>query len=128
VKLLLDSHAFYWWDEGDTRLSQAAKAAILDPANEKYVSAASAWEMTIKHNGGKEPGFLRIVSDTSNIMAAHGFLELPITIRHAQVAGGLPSLHRDPFDRMLIAQSIVEAMSLVSGDSVIDLYGSMRLW
>jgi PIN domain nuclease of toxin-antitoxin system len=128
MKLLLDSHTFYWWDEGDNQLSQAAKDAILDPANEKFISAATVWEMTIKYASGKESGFLRIITDTSSIMASHGFRELPITIRDAQVAGSLPVHHRDPFDRMLVAQSIVEGMRLVSSDAILDKYAATRLW
>jgi PIN domain nuclease of toxin-antitoxin system len=128
MRLLLDSHAFYWWDEGAPQLSEAAKDAIADPANDKFVSAATAWEVAIKLASGKEPGLLRIVTDTASIMAAHGFIELPVTIRHAQVAGKLPPHHKDPFDRMLVAQALVEGMRIVSCDTIMDQYAVTRLW
>ena len=128
MRLLLDTHAFLWWLAGDEALSPAARAAIADEANGVFVSAASAWEIATKHRLGKLPGVAAVVADLDGAIAAQGFEALPIGVRHGQAAGALPGPHRDPFDRMLIAQAMLENLVLVSNEQPFDAYGVARLW
>ncbi len=128
MRLLLDTHTLLWWLAGDGALSAAAREAIADTGNGVFVSAATAWEITTKHRIGKLPGAAAIVADFDSIVAAQGFAGLPITLRHGQVAGGLPGPHRDPFDRMLIAQAMLEDLVLVSNETPFDAYGVRRYW
>ncbi|MDB5359024.1 MAG: twitching motility protein PilT [Rhodospirillales bacterium] len=128
MRLLLDTHAFIWWLAGDDALSNAARVAIAEEGNEIFVSAASAWEMTTKHRIGKLPRLDPIAADLESAIAGQGFRELPISLRHGQVAGALPGLHRDPFDRMLIAQAMLDDLVLVSNETPFDAYGVRRLW
>jgi PIN domain nuclease of toxin-antitoxin system len=128
VRLLLDTHALIWWLLGDSALSPAARASIADTRNEVLVSAASAWEIATKHRLGKLPAAAVLAADVGGAVAGQGFVELPITLRQAQVAGGLPGPHRDPFDRMLIAQALLAELVLVSNETVFDRYGVQRLW
>jgi PIN domain nuclease of toxin-antitoxin system len=128
ARLLLDTHALLWWSLDDKALGRKARAAISDPANEIFVSAASAWEIATKFRNGKLPDAAVLALDVAGAVASQGFAELPVTIAHGQRAGALPEPLRDPFDRMLIAQSIVEAMSLISNERLFDRYGVARLW
>ena len=128
MRLLLDTHALLWWLAGDERLSEQARTAIADPANEVYVSAASAWEVTTKHRLGKLPGAGPLAVDFAREVVRQGFRPLEITLVHGQDAGALPGPHRDPFDRMLIAQARREHMALVSNEAAFDGYGVARLW
>jgi PIN domain nuclease of toxin-antitoxin system len=128
VRLLLDTHALLWWLAGDASLSNAAREAIAEEANAVFVSAATAWEISTKHRLGKLPGATALAAGISEAVISQGFGELPITIRHAQAAGALPGPHRDPFDRMLIAQANLEMMTLVSMETVFERYGVHRLW
>ncbi len=128
MRLLLDTHALIWWLLGDDALSTAARNAIADPGNDSFVSAASAWEITTKYRIGKLSEAAFLAADVARIVAAHGFTEVPISIRHGQIAGGLPGIHKDPFDRMLIAQAITEDMAIVSRDAILGAYGVVRLW
>ncbi|MDE2005130.1 MAG: type II toxin-antitoxin system VapC family toxin [Rhodospirillales bacterium] len=128
MRLLLDTHALLWWLAGDQALSPAARAAIEDEANPVLVSAASAWEITTKHRIGKLPGAAALVADIGGAIAGQGFAELPVSLRHGQAAGALPGPHRDPFDRMLIAQALHEGLVLVSNETAFDAYGVGRLW
>jgi PIN domain nuclease of toxin-antitoxin system len=128
MNLLLDTHAFLWWLAGDEALSSAANAAIADESNMIYVSAASVWEIATKHRLGKLPNVDAIATDLAGAIAAQGFADLPITVRHGQLAGALPGPHRDPFDRMLIAQAMVDNLVLVSNEQPFDSYGVARLW
>ena len=121
MQLLLDTHALLWWLAGDTALTTTARAAIADEANSVFVSAASAWEITTKHRIGKLPAVAAIVYDLDRTIRDQGFASLPITLRHGQIAGNLPGQHRDPFDRMLIAQAIAEQLVLVSNETLFDL-------
>ncbi|MGH7126796.1 MAG: type II toxin-antitoxin system VapC family toxin, partial [Stellaceae bacterium] len=105
-----------------------ARAAIIDEQNDVLVSAASAWEIATKHRLGKLPGAAMLVSDIAGAVVAEGFAELPITVAHAAHAGTLPGPHRDPFDRMLIAQAMLEDFVLVSNDAVFEGYAARRLW
>ena len=128
MRLLLDTHAFLWWLAGDEALSEPARASITDQANSIFVSAASAWEITTKHRLGKLPGVSAIVADLDSVVAGHGFVSLAISLRHGQAAGALPGPHRDPFDRMLIAQAMLDDLVVVSNEQPFDAYGVSRLW
>lgn len=127
MRLLLDTHAFLWWLAGDRALPEQVRDEIAK-AQFVYVSAASVWEIATKYRIGKLPGAAAIVGDLSRVIAAEEFTELPIGIRHAEVAGLLPGPHRDPFDRMLIAQATVDELMLVSNEEIFDAYGAQRLW
>ena len=128
MRLLLDTHAFLWWVINDGRLSRAARRAIADEDNDVLVSAASAWEITTKHRLGKLPGTDLIVTDIAGAIANQGFDAFAITVDDAARAGALPGPHRDPFDRMLIAQALTHNLVFVSNESRFDWYGVHRLW
>ena len=128
MRLLLDTHALIWWFTDAPQLSAAARAAIRDEGNEKHVSAASAWEIATKFRLGRLPGAGPLVVDLNDEIARQGFLPLDITVAHGQDAGALDGPHRDPFDRILIAQAIAERMALVSNETAFDAYGVHRLW
>jgi PIN domain nuclease of toxin-antitoxin system len=116
VRLLLDTHVLIWWDEG-ARLSREARAAIVD-ADQVYVSAVSGWEIAIKTALGR----LRPLRTVEEAIVESGFEELPVRLRHAAALGELSSHHRDPFDRMLIAQAQVDGLAIVTRDSAFALY------
>ena len=128
VRVLLDTHAFLWWIADSARLSGAARRMIDDDANSVFVSAASAWEITTKHRIGKLAQAEAVALDVAGSIAGQGFEELAITVDDAARAGRLPGLHRDPFDRVLIAQALVRDLAIVSADKVFDGYGVRRLW
>ena len=128
MRLLLDTHAFLWWLTESSRLSEAVRRAIFDPSNDKLISAASAWEITTKHRLGKLPEADPIASDIPGAIAAQGFQELPVFVADAARAGALPGPHRDPFDRMLIAQALSRDLVLISNDAAFDRYPVRRLW
>lgn len=116
MRLLLDTHVVLWWDSG-ARLSREAAEAIRD-ADEVYVSAASVWEVEIKRALGKIHGSRSL----SRAAAESGFLELPVAFRHAEALVDMPAHHRDPFDRLLVAQAIIEQMHLVTRDQRLLAY------
>jgi PIN domain nuclease of toxin-antitoxin system len=128
MRLLLDTHTLLWWLDGDRRMSKRARALVGREANEVCVSAASAWEITTKWRLGKLPGAADVAADVAGAVASQVFVPLSITLAHAQLAGRLTTDHRDPFDRMLAAQALVEGMPIVSNDEAFDLFGVMRLW
>jgi PIN domain nuclease of toxin-antitoxin system len=128
VRLLLDTHAFLWWLDGDRRLPARVRAVIGNPANEILVSAASVWEITTKARLGKLPAATAVAEDVPACIDAQGFVPLPITVRHAQRAGALAGPLRDPFDRMLIVQAQAEGVSIASGETVFDDYAITRFW
>jgi PIN domain nuclease of toxin-antitoxin system len=129
VRLLLDTHIFLWWVFADPKLSRRARTAIDDDVeNNVFVSAASAWEIATKHRIGKLPDARVVADNVPATVVAEGFSELAISMRHAQRAGDLAGHHRDPFDRMLIAQAILEDLTLVSNERAFDAYGVRRLW
>jgi PIN domain nuclease of toxin-antitoxin system len=128
LQLLLDTHAFLWWLSGDDRLSEKARAALADDTNGIFVSAASAWEISTKHRIGKLEGVAAVVADVTGAISSQGFSALPIGVQHGQLAGSLPGAHRDPFDRMLIAQALLENLLLVSNESLFDSFGVHRFW
>ena len=128
MRLLLDTHAFLWWLTDSPRLSEPARQAIAADTNEVLVSAASAWEITTKYRFGKLPNAEAVARDVAGTIARQDFDELPITVDDAAQAGALPGSHRDPFDRMLIAQALLGNLVLVSNESLFDQYGVHRLW
>ena len=128
MRILLDTHAFLWWLAGSDRLSGVAHDAIADPGNDILISAASGWEIATKHRLGKLPGAEVVVHDVASCIASQGFQELPITVRNGARAGRLPGPHRDPFDRMLIAQALVFDLPIVSIETLFDRYGVNRIW
>ena len=117
MNLLLDTHVLLWWSE-EQRISPEAFEAIADPDNIVYVSAASIWEISIKRASGK----LR-VDDAIFDVRTDDFEPLPITHADARLAGSLPDHHRDPFDRMLVAQALAHDLTLVTRDAQMELYG-----
>jgi PIN domain nuclease of toxin-antitoxin system len=119
MRLLLDTQVVLWWLEGGARLSPPVTAAISSAANAVFVSAASAWEMEIKRALGK----LRSPEDLADQLAHHRFLELPVRITHTSTLRRLPTLHRDPFDRLIVAQAIAERLTIVSADPILARYG-----
>jgi len=130
VKLLLDSHTLLWYALGDPQLSGLAKGLILDPANEIHISPATLWEIAIKVSIGKLALHEPYQSFVDSCLRRYGFLLLPIKPRHTAYLATLPFPrgHKDPFDRMLISQSSVEAMPLLSDDVALDAYGIHRMW
>ena len=128
LRLLLDSHTVIWWFTGDRRLPQIAREAISERTNDKFVSAASAWEIATKYRLGKLPIVDALVNDFRGRVASQGFDELPISVSDGIRAGSLPGPLRDPFDRILIAQALTEDVVLVSNETLFDQYGVRRLW
>jgi PIN domain nuclease of toxin-antitoxin system len=128
VSLLVDSHAFLWFVWNDPNLTSAAKALIEDPARQKLISVASCWEIAIKVGLKKialgEPAATFLPRE----LATNGFGLLEIKLIHATFVETLPLHHKDPFDRLLVAQVMIEKLDLVSADSTLDQYGINRLW
>jgi len=121
VNLLLDTHAFVWWD--NAKLPKGVVARIRK-ATDVYVSAATAWEISIKSALGK----IAVRGDLGEALADYGFLELPISIAHAEAVRALPAIHRDPFDRILVAQAVVEDLVIVSNDETLERYPVRVAW
>ena len=121
MNLLLDTHVLVWWDEG-RRLAAEAREAIAQ-ADLVFVSAASAWEIAIKIGLGR----LRPTRTVEQAAAESGFLELPVTFHHAGLVATLPPHHRDPFDRLLVAQALAEQLTLVSRDPVFRQYEALLI-
>jgi PIN domain nuclease of toxin-antitoxin system len=128
VKLLLDTHAVVWWWLDDPRLPATARAAVAAADNTVCVSAASAWEVATKNRLDKWPDVARIVDEFSDLLRRSRFMPLSVSVEHALLAGALPGPHRDPFDRMLIAQVKEENAVLVSGDAVFRQLGVEVIW
>lgn len=128
MRLLLDSHTLTWAVDDLKKLSSAATVALQDPANELLLSAGSVWEIAIKVGRGKMVLGLPYRQWISQAIADLGLSLLPITVEYADVQASLPDHHRDPFDRLLIAQSLTETIHIVSADRVFDSYGVARLW
>jgi PIN domain nuclease of toxin-antitoxin system len=119
VRLLLDTHALLWALGEPSRLERSARAAVEDGGNDVWVSAASIWEISIKRALGK----LTLTAELEDAIAAAAFTPLPIALAHADRAGALPLHHRDPFDRMLVAQAMLESMTIVTRDPRFEPYG-----
>lgn len=127
MKLLLDTHTFIWFVTDSPRISNTAKTLIEDEYNEKLLSIASVWEMAIKHSTGKLTFELPFISFTTSQMQQNSMQLLNIQIEHLNVVADLPLHHRDPFDRLIIAQATVEQMPIVGIDKVFDSYSVQRL-
>jgi PIN domain nuclease of toxin-antitoxin system len=128
MRLLLDTHAVVWFYLDDPHLSGPAKIAIMAPANEKWVSPATYWEVAIKTSIGKYVLSQPYENFWNNAIEANGFQILPILPRHTALLTTMPYHHRDPFDRLIIAQAQEEGMAIVSADTIIDTYGVSRIW
>lgn len=128
MKLLLDTHALIWWLAGDSALPAKARNAIADEENQIFVSAASAMEICTKFRLGKLPNAAPLATELPRYMAEQGFDELPISLGHAALAGSLTIQHKDPFDRFLIAQALIEGLPLLSNEGAFDTFGVTRLW
>jgi PIN domain nuclease of toxin-antitoxin system len=128
VRLLLDTHTFIWWDSDPSQLSAAAWAACKEPTNEVLLSVASLWEIQIKHQLGKLDLRQPLPEIVTHQQTANGLRLLLINPLHVFALNQLPSIHRDPFDRLLIAQANTEDATLVSVDSVFSEYPVKLLW
>lgn len=128
MRLLLDTHALLWWWTDDPQLSETARRIIADPANIVMVSAASAWELATKHRLGKLGEAGEAVVRFGDLVSADGFEHLPITYYHCLKAGAYAAEHRDPFDRMLAAQTELEGLVLVTRDPAFTLFGVTARW
>jgi PIN domain nuclease of toxin-antitoxin system len=128
MRFLLDTHTLMWCFNLSPLLTPRARLIIEDGKNEILVSAASAWEIATKVRLGKLPTGEELASDLGKYLAQLGFEELPISIDHAVRAGRLPGEHRDPFDRMLIAQAQAEDLKIISNDRIFDTYSVQRIW
>jgi len=126
--MLLDTHAFLWWLTDDDRLSERAGELIADGANDVYFSAASAWEIAIKAGLGR----IRLPDEawtfTPDQLERNAFQALPVHVAHAVAVITLPDVHRDPFDRMLVAQAISEGLTIVSADPELARYAVPVVW
>jgi len=123
VRLLLDTHVLLWWLSGSPELDPVLRDAIAEPANLVYVSAVSIWEIEIKRALRK----LQAPQNWSDVLTEESFRRLPVTWEHALRVSGLPPIHRDPFDRMLVAQALIEKLVLVTDDVTVKRYGVSRL-
>jgi PIN domain nuclease of toxin-antitoxin system len=128
MQVLLDTHSFLWWIEDSPNLSEKARRIIEDGNNQILVSAASAWEIATKSRLGK----LRLPANpeafVSDHLQANAFQPLPITVSHALHTASLPLLHRDPFDRMIIAQGQLERVPILTSDVLIHQYDVTSIW
>ena len=123
-RLLVDTHALLWWLVDDPALSATARTVLADPANELLASAASIWEIAIKRSLGK----LEAPADLPERISDEGFAWLPVTAQHAWAVRSLPRHHRDPFDRLLVAQSVTEGLPIVTADPAFNQYGVELRW
>ena len=128
MRLLLDTHALLWWLSDDDALPAAARKIIADNRNQILVSSASAWEITTKFRLGRLPQVADLVHDFAGYLHAERFEALPISLEHGVRAGLLPGPHRDPFDRILIAQAQAENVAILSNEEAFDSYGVRRVW
>jgi PIN domain nuclease of toxin-antitoxin system len=128
MRILIDSHVLIWYVDQDNRLSPASHAAISDPTNDLLLSAGSIWEIGIKLGLGKiiltqpfKPWMNQAISDLDVTV-------LPLSVEYVDVQSNLPRHHGDPFDRLIVAQAIVEQVSIISADANLDAYGVIRIW
>jgi PIN domain nuclease of toxin-antitoxin system len=128
MRLLLDTHALLWWLAEDPRLSTAARKAIAHKSNTVMVSAASAWEIATKVRIGRLESAAEFTENLAAYLEQEQFTELPVSVKHGIQAGSLAGTHKDPFDRMLIAQAQAEGLAIVSNELVFDAYGVRRIW
>ncbi len=128
MRVLLDTHALFWYIDGDPQLSAKSCSLIQDASNNILISPASYWEIAIKVSLGKLK-LNRAYDEFVEIgLNTYGFQVLPILPSHTAMVVGLPFHHKDPFDRLLVAQALVEQISIISNDSALDAYGVVRHW
>lgn len=125
---LLDSHVLLWWWFDPERLSGAVQALLVDPTSRILVSAASVWELSLKHHQGKLPELAAALADLPGLLQADGFQALPISLAHGLRAGGYSQPHRDPFDRMLAAQAELERLVLLTADPQLSSFPCQTFW
>ncbi len=125
MSLLLDSHALLWWLIDSPSLSRAARNAIARPGEDILVSAVTFYELRLKAEAGR---LLGVPEDLAGACAAEGFRELPVTVAHATLAAALPLHHRDPWDRLLVAQARLQDCAIVSVDRLFQAYGARVVW
>jgi PIN domain nuclease of toxin-antitoxin system len=128
VKLLVDSHTLIWAADDPAKLTALAQALLQDPSHDRLVSAASLWEIAIKFSLGRLPLSLPYRLWMDKAIADLGLILLPITLDHAERQASLPWHHRDPFDRLIVAQTQFEGLPVVSADAKLDIYGITRIW
>lgn len=128
MRYLLDTHTFVWFVLNDPGLSPNASAAIRDPASDLLISPASYWEMAIKVSTGKMILVKPLLEFMDDHLSANDIDILPVEVRHADHVSRMPFYHKDPFDRLIAAQSLVEKLPVISVDSVLDQYGVTRFW
>lgn len=128
MKYLLDTHTFLWMIRSPDELPQRAHSILANPASELLISMVVPWEMAIKFGIGKLREAEEILRDFESLVSASGFVGLETSIRHVIQSGGLPLHHRDPFDRLLVAQSFDLQVPIISRDDVLDRYGVARIW
>ena len=128
MKVLLDTHTFLWFIMGNERLSKDARACIEDLNNEKYISIVSLWEIAIKTSLGKMGLSGSFETVIPKQLEKNGFEVFGITFEHLVLVSSLPFYHRDPFDRLIIAQSLVDNMSIIGVDTIFDSYSVSRVW
>jgi PIN domain nuclease of toxin-antitoxin system len=128
MRVLLDTHALLWWLSDDTALTRSARKTIADTKNTLIVSAASAWEIATKVRLGRLPSANDLAADFSGHLDRDGFELLGISAEHGIRAGLLPGPHKDPFDRMLIAQAQAENMPIITNETIFESYGVRRIW
>ena len=128
MKLLLDTHAFLWWLEGSPALGRRARAEVANPDNEVFLSIASCWELAIKVSLGK----LRVAQSLERFipeqLTRNGFALFGVELRHVARVANLPFHHRDPFDRVLVAQALQDELAIVSADRIFRKYGVTVVW
>jgi len=128
MRLLLDTHTFLWYILGGLRLSTRARSLLQSPVNELFLSIASAWEVGIKVSTGKLTLSEPLEAYFREQVLINSISLLPVTLEHAAFVSTLPFHHRDPFDRMLVAQSLAEGVPIISADPALDAYGVVRFW
>jgi PIN domain nuclease of toxin-antitoxin system len=128
VKVLVDTHAILWWLAGDERLSKRARKILEDPENKRWVSIASLWEIAIKMSSGRLPAEGLTLGTIAGLLKAQQFAILPVRLEDLLRLELLPWLHRDPFDRLIVAQALEEGISLLTADGVMSHYPVQTIW
>jgi PIN domain nuclease of toxin-antitoxin system len=128
MRLLLDTHTLLWVMLDDPKLGRKARVELENLSNEVFVSVVCIWEIATKVRIGKMPEPGNLLKDPGAALASLGFRDLPLTLGHARLGGSLPNSHKDPFDRMLAAQALLENLTVVSVDTVFDGFALSRLW
>jgi len=130
MRVLLDTHVFLWAIQDPSRLSRRVREILEDPKGEPLVSSACVWEMSIKHKAGRWPEVFPFMDEQAYAQCLDSLraVELPITGRHGRIAGQFDSEHRDPFDRVIAAQSFLEGLPLLSKDDSLDVFPVTRIW